>query len=241
MNRVVVVTGADRGLGLAMVAQLAEQGNIVFAGQFMPHWSELTDIATQYPECVRIVPLNVASLDSVQEAVAHVKEQVDHVDVLINNAGVNSLSRTQMIADGLDYDEMHRLYDVNSLGALRMVETFMPLLECGNMKRLCFVSSEAGSITRARRDAWYCYMMSKAALNMGVKIMFNDLRPKGYAFRLYHPGGIKSYIGGTDVKGTKASMEPEDAAVPALAYFLGDVENEDDLVMRDHQERDWPW
>jgi len=241
MNKNVVVTGADRGLGLAMVAQLAEQGNTVFAGQFMPYWSELSDIATQYSEYVRIVPLNVASLDSVQDAVGHVKELVDHVDVLINNAGVNSLSRTQMIADGLDYDEMHRLYDVNSLGALRMVETFLPLLEGGQTKRLCFVSSEAGSITRARRDAWYCYMMSKAALNMGVKIMFNDLRPKGYTFRLYHPGGIKSYIGGTDVKGTKSSREPEEAAVPALAYFLGDVENEDDLVMRDHQERDWPW
>ena len=241
MKKNVVVTGADRGLGLAMVAQLAELGHVVFAGQFMPHWTELGDLAGHYPQNIHIVPLDVASLDSVQEAAAQVKKQVDDVDVLINNAGVNSLSRTQMIADGIDYDEMHRLYNVNSLGALRMVETFLPLLENGKTKRLCFVSSEAGSVTRATRDAWYCYMMSKAALNMGVKIMFNDLRAQGYVFRLYHPGGIKSYIGGTDVKGTKSGMEPEEAAVPALAYFLGDVENEDDLVMRDHRGRDWPW
>lgn len=237
----VVITGADRGLGLAMTAQLAERGCVVFAGQFMPDWPELHDVAKHYPEQIRIVPLNVASLESVQAAALLVKQQTDQVDMLINNAGVNSLSRTQMIADGIDYDEMHRLYDINSLGALRMVQTFLPLLAHGGLKRLCFVSSEAGSVGRARRDAWYCYMMSKAALNMGVKILFNDLRPKGYAFRLYHPGGIKSYIGGTGVKGNKGGMEPEEAAVPALAYFLGDVENEDELVMRDHKGEDWPW
>ena len=76
---------------------------------------------------------------------------------------------------------------------------------------------------------------------MGVRILFNDLRPDGYTFRLYHPGGIRSYIGGSDVKGTTARLEPEEAAVPALAYFLGDETDEDCLVMKDWRGEEWPW
>ena len=86
--------------------------------------------------------------------------------------------------------------------------------------------------------------MSKAALNMGVRILFNDLRPQGYTFRLYHPGGIRSYIGGTGVKGTRAGQEPEEAAIPALTHFLENYENsaaEDHLVMKDHKGQEWPW
>ena len=236
----VVVTGADRGLGLAIACQLAEMDWRVFAGQFKPDWPELPEAENRL-EGLTVVPMDVQSLESVTDSVERVGADVEAIDVLINNAGVNSLSRTQTIRDGLDYDEMHRLYDTNSCGPLRAVEAFLPLMESSEMKRLCFVSSEAGSITKARRDAWYPYVMSKAALNMGVRILHNDLRDKGYTFRLYHPGGIRSYIGGTDVKGTKSANEPEEAAIPAIDYFLGDVPDEDALVMRDHKGEDWPW
>ncbi len=74
------------------------------------------------------------------------------------------------------------------------------------MKRLCFVSSEAGSITVAHRKDGYAYCMSKASLNMAVKLMFNELRPQGYTFRLYHPGWVNSYMGG-DQKGTSGKYE----------------------------------
>ena len=91
---------------------------------------------------------------------------------------------------------MQRLINVNSLGPLRVANAFLPLLSQGEMKRLCFVSSEAGSIERAQRTAWYGYCMSKAALNMGVKLVFNRLRPQGYTVRLYHPGWMRTYMGG---------------------------------------------
>ena len=239
-----MVTGADRGLGLALTAGLLEKGWQVFAGQYMADWPELSDLAKIYPNTLMSIPLDVASTSSVQNAAEMVSQQVKHVDLLINNAGINALSRTQTIRDGQDYDEMHRLYDVNALGPVRVVEAFLPLVEKSMMKRFCFVSSEAGSIERAKRESWFPYCMSKAALNMGVRILFNDLRSDGYTFRLYHPGGIKSYIGGSGVKGTKGGQEPEEAAVPALDYFLGDLSepgDEDRLVMRDGRGEEWPW
>ena len=254
------VTGADRGLGLALTARLLSKGWRVFAGQYLGGelnrlaWPELAALAAQYPDgSLTPVPLDVADETSVRAAAQKVGTHTDRVDVLINNAGVSS-PHAQPIREPQNYDEMHRLYNVNALGPLRVVEAFLPLTGASKMKRLCFVSSEAGSINRCERTSWYGYCMSKAALNMAVKLLFNRLRPEGYTFRVYHPGWLRSYMGGS--KNTKADAdvfhppEPEEAAVPALAYFLRDRgrdphqparSDEDRLVMRDWLGREWPW
>jgi NAD(P)-dependent dehydrogenase (short-subunit alcohol dehydrogenase family) len=244
MSRIAVITGADRGLGLALTANLLTQKWHVFAGQYMPDWTELNDLSAQHPDQLTIVPLDISSQSSTQEAAQAVRQQTDCVDLIINNAGINAIHRDRTIREPQDYEEIHRVYDINSLGPLRVIEAFLPLTDQSTMKRLCFVSSEAGSITRAHRPAWFGYSMSKAALNMGVQILFNHLRPEGYTFRLYHPGGIRSYIGGSGIKGTRAGQEPKEAAIPALAHFLenyADPTAEDQLVMKDHKGQEWPW
>jgi NAD(P)-dependent dehydrogenase (short-subunit alcohol dehydrogenase family) len=239
MERTVFVTGGDRGLGFALCAGLLEQGWQVFAGQYMPEWPDLPTLADQYPQALHIVPLDVSSVESARAAVQAVAAITDHVDVLIDNAGVHSPTAGRPIREPQDYTEMHRLYDVNALGPLRVVEAFLPLTDRGSFKRLCFVSSDAGSIARAEHTAWFGYCMSKAALNMEVKILFNDLHPEGYTFRVYHPGWIRSYLGGK--KNMEAALEPEEAAVRAIPIFLGRREDEDRLVMVDYDGNEWPW
>jgi NAD(P)-dependent dehydrogenase (short-subunit alcohol dehydrogenase family) len=241
MNQTAFVTGADRGLGLALAAGLLEQGWRVFAGQYLPEWTELSALLGRFPGALQIVPLDVGAIEAAQAAAQAVSAATDRLDLLINNAGVNSPTFLRSIREPQDYAEMHRLYDVNALGALRVVEAFLPLTDRGNLKRLCFVSSEAGSINRSTRTAWFGYCMSKAALNMGVRILHNHLRPDGYTFRVYHPGWVRSYIRGS--KSTQGDMEPEEAAMPALAYFLSSLApgDEDRLVLRDWQGREWPW
>jgi NAD(P)-dependent dehydrogenase (short-subunit alcohol dehydrogenase family) len=239
---VALVTGADRGLGLALCAGLLEGGWRVFAGRYIPEWPELDDLATRYPERLCLLPLDVGSTESVQSAAATVAQMTHRVDLLINNAGITG-GRSDL-ADGpedggLDYDAAHRAYNVNTLGAIRMVEAFMPLLAAGTLKRLCFVSSEAGCISLAHRTSGFGYGMSKAALNMAVKITFNRLRPEGYTFRLYHPGWMRSYMSGK--KGTAADMEPEEAAAAALPFFLQDRDDEDRLTMIDYLGHEWPF
>lgn len=244
MSHIAMITGADRGLGLALTANLLTQNWRVFAGQYMPDWSELNNLSTQYPDQLTIIPLDVSSQSSTQSAAQTVQQKADRVDLLINNAGINAIHRDRTIREPQDYDEIHRVYDTNSLGPLRVIEAFLPLTDQSTMKRLCFISSEAGSITRAHRTAWFGYAMSKAALNMGVRTLFNHLRPDGYTFRLYHPGGIRSYIGGSGVKGTRGGQEPEEAAIPALMHFLenyADPTAEDQLIMKDHRGQEWPW
>ena len=248
MNPIALVTGADRGLGLALTARLLEKGWRVLAGQYMPDWPELDALTAKYPDHLTPVPLDVASDDSVRAAAHLVEANVDRVDLLINNAGVVSPTRLRTIREPQDYAEMQREHNVNALGPLRVVGAFLPLTDTSSLKRLCFVSSEAGSIDRCQRTAWHGYCMSKAALNMGIRILFNRLRPEGYTFRVYHPGWMRSYMGGS--KNVEADLEPEEAAIHALAYFLRDgaadphrpgSSDEDRLVMRDWQGHEWPW
>ena len=239
MERTVLVTGADRGLGFALCPGLLKEGWHVFAGQYMPQWHELAGLMKEYPQTLHIIPLDVSSMESVKAAAETVRTFTDHLDVLINNAGVTSETSSLTIRESQDYDEMHRMYDVNALGALRMVEAFLPLMEEGQTKRLCFVSSEAGSIGRSERTSWFGYCMSKAALNMGVKILFNDLHPAGYTFRVYHPGWVRSYMHGQ--KNMDATLEPEEAAAYAISYFLNNREDENKLVMIDYEGKEWAW
>jgi NAD(P)-dependent dehydrogenase (short-subunit alcohol dehydrogenase family) len=239
MTRTVLVTGADRGLGFGLCAALLKGGWHVLAGQYIPEWHELASLMNEYPQTLHILPLDVSSRESVQAAAETVSANTDHLDVLISNAGVTSETIYPTIREPQDYDEMHRLYDVNALGALRVVEVFLPLMERGQAKRLCFVSSEAGSIGRSERTSWFGYCMSKAALNMGVKILFNDLHSTGYTFRVYHPGWVRSYMHGE--KNMDATLEPEAAAAYAIPLLLNDRDDEDGLVMIDYEGNKWPW
>lgn len=239
MTGVAFVTGADRGLGFALTTQLLEGGWRVIAGQYLPDWPELATLTARYPEQLSVVALDVSSEESVRAAAVSVGHLTDGIDLLISNAGVNSRTSPRTIREEQDYAEMRRVYEVNALGGLKVVEAFLPLLDRGALKRLCFVSSEAGSIARAHRSSWFGYCMSKAALNMTVRLLFNDLRPQGYTFRLYHPGWVRGYLSGT--KNVQAALEPEESAAPALTQFLGSRDDEDDLAMFDWQGERWPW
>jgi NAD(P)-dependent dehydrogenase (short-subunit alcohol dehydrogenase family) len=233
------VTGADRGLGFALSQVLLAQGWRVYAGQYFPDWPDLAHLAEQYPDRLLPVPLDVMDEASVRAAAQAVAKTAEKIDLLINNAGVSSPNNLITIHEVQDYFEMQRVYDVNSLGPLRVVEAFLPLVARSELKRLCFVSSEAGSIACSRRTAWYGYCMSKAALNMAIKILFNHLHPEGYTFRLYHPGWMRSYMSGK--KSLEATLEPEESAASAVPFFLEALPNEDHLALVDNQGNEWPW
>ena len=239
MQPIAFITGADRGLGFALCEGLLERGWCVFGGQYMPDWPELVALAERSPDRLHPVPLDVTSAESVQAAAQTVAGMADRVDLLINNAGVISPTVERALSEDLDYAEMHREFDVNALGPLRVVDAFLPLTDQSAMKRLCFVSSEAGSITRCERQSWYGYCMSKAALNMAIKITFTRLRPEGYTFRAYHPGWMRSYMHGG--KNMEADLELEEAAEMALPFFLEERADEDDLALIDFQGQAWPW
>lgn len=245
MKRTVFVTGADRGLGQGLCKALLGRGWTVFAGQYMPDWAELRELKDRYPEQLHLIPLDVGKIESAQAAAAAVAQLTGSLDVLVNNAGIITHPMDLTIRHPQDYEAMMRVFDINALGPLRMVESFLPLLEKGSTRRLCFVSSEAGSIGASKRDAWFGYCMSKAAVNMAIKNLFNDLHKDGYSFRVYHPGWVRSYMSGK--KNVQGDLEPEVAGEYAFKHFFSGLEadlpapDEDRLVLTDYLGREYPW
>ena len=231
-----MVTGADRGLGLEICARLLERGWKVFAGRYMADWTELDALEKAWPDALVLVPLDVSSTASVGNAAREVARRTESIDLLVNNAGISC--REGDALDGLDLSASLRVFDTNSLGPVRMVEFFLPLMQAG-LKRLCFVSSEAGSISVCARDRMYSYCMSKTALNMAIRLMQGELLPRGYTFRAYHPGWLRSYMQGK--RSENGKVEPADSAATAVAQFLADADDEARLELLDWEGNAWPF
>lgn len=223
--KTVLISGCDRGVGFCLAEEFLRGGWSVYAGQYLPRWSWLNELSAQWGEALHILPLDVGSDDSVRAAAA----QVPALDMLVLCAGV---------AGGEDDSGVRTAYQVNSLGAIRMVEAFLPRMEQG-LKRLAFVSSEAGVISIAHRDGGVGYTLSKAMLNMAVSQMFRQLRPLGFTFRLYHPGWVRSYMQG--FKNLNGRFEPEESAAAAYRQFVEERSWEDALAMTDISGHLWPW
>jgi len=234
----VFITGADHGLGLATTKKMLERGFTVFAGQYDPDWQELSKLQTEFPINLHIIPIDISRDDSVAKAAMMVKNITAEIDVIIGNAGIigwdydvyEDITDTQMMSD---------VYNVNALGNVRVVEHFLPLLNHGTTRKICFVSSEAGSIENSGRDNFFWYSMSKAALNSYAKTLFNRHRKDDFKFRLYHPGWIKTYMHGKF--NDAATYTAEDAANFALDYFFDAIVNEDEFVLYTYDKEKMPF
>jgi len=236
--RSVLITGADRGLGFGLTEVFLKAGWLVFAGQYMPEWPELDGLKKLFPENLHIVSLDVSQWDSVKSCYHVVSEKITHLDMLICNAGISGSAGDIFSLE--DLDKGVNIFNVNSLGPLRMVQAFLPLLDKqDSMKRLCFISSEAGSISVCHRSEGFIYPMSKTALNMGVKLLFKELYPKGFTFRLYHPGWVRSYMSGK--KNTQGKFEPIETATSAFEQFTTHNPREDVLYLVDNEYVTWPF
>lgn len=229
LMKTVFITGADRGIGLALCGKFAREGWHVLAGQYMPQWKELDQLLQQYRGQITCIPLDIGDNDSVKYAAAKAAACFTTMDMLINCAG---------IAKEDTLEGLYNTLNVNAFGVLRMTEAFLPLMENGQ-KRLCFFSSEAGSITMLHRNSGSTYCVSKTVMNMTIRLMFNQLQKQGYIFRVYHPGWVKSYMSGE--KSTVGVYEPEETVDPAYDQFVSQRSWEDVLVMTDIKNELWPF
>ncbi|MBS4198459.1 SDR family NAD(P)-dependent oxidoreductase [Bacillus sp. FJAT-49732] len=210
MEKIAFVTGADRGLGFSLTRWLLENEYRVFAGRYNKEWNLLDELKTEYPEKIELVTLDVGNDESVKAAAVFIEERTSYLDVIINNAGIIDQAKDATILEEQDFEVMKQLFNVNSLGALRVVNQLVDLLLKGNTKLVVNISSEAGSIAKNHRTNWYGYCMSKAALNMQSAILHKHLVSLGGQVLVFHPGWMQTYMEGFFYK--EATYPPEVAA-----------------------------
>jgi NAD(P)-dependent dehydrogenase (short-subunit alcohol dehydrogenase family) len=195
-QRTVVITGANRGLGLEFARQYAAAGWQVIGTARRP------DAATDLKAIeVRVMQLDVADDASVERLAHDLGDQP--IDLLINNAGV--AFRGETFADA-KFDEVERTLAVNTIGPMRVTRALLPNLRGGKAKRIVSISSGLGSIHGNEGGGFYGYRESKAALNMFMRSLAADLRDAGFICIVMSPGWVK-----TDMGGPEAPLTPEES------------------------------
>jgi NAD(P)-dependent dehydrogenase (short-subunit alcohol dehydrogenase family) len=194
-----IVTGANRGIGLALVRELAARGHQVLA-TCRRSSPELKKLSVEVVDGV-----DVTKDDGVTRVVRAVGDR--QIQLLINNAGV--LIWGDQI-DALDKAGIREQFEVNALAPLVLTSALAQRLVRG--AKVALITSRMGSIDDNTSGGAYGYRMSKAALNMAGKSLSIDLRPQGVSVAILHPGMVK-----TEMTGAHGQVEPKDSARGLLA------------------------
>jgi NAD(P)-dependent dehydrogenase (short-subunit alcohol dehydrogenase family) len=202
----VLITGANRGIGLELTRQYASAGWDVIACCRKPKEADALKALK-----VEVKALDVAKPASIAKLAASLK--VRAIDVLLNNAGI--LGRRAGFGKA-ESKEFLGIMQVNVLGPLLMAESFWPLVKKSKEKKIVAITSGMGSISGGANGGSYAYRSSKAALNMVMKNLGNDLSAKGITTAAISPGWVR-----TDMGGKSAPLAATDSAAGIIKVIAG--------------------
>lgn len=207
MTQTVLITGANRGLGLALTHALLRQDNKVIACCRDPyHAKSLHQLAEVYPQ-LQIHQLDVAHGQDYLELKQTLGEEP--IDLMIANAGV--FGPQEQGLGQTNYHQWGEVFAINTMASLRLTEQFLDNLKRGTNSTLLCISSIMASMADNQEGGYYLYRSSKAALNAVVKSLALDLADDHISVFAIHPGWLKTEMGGEE-----APMLADEAAVSIL-------------------------
>jgi NAD(P)-dependent dehydrogenase (short-subunit alcohol dehydrogenase family) len=185
-NRTVLITGANRGLGLEFARQYAKAGWTVIGTARNPDTAaELNQLAA------KVMQLDVTDPASVDRLAQELSGTA--IDLLINNAGIQPLMWT--LAE-LDFDAYEQALAVNTMGPVRVTHALLPQLRSGKLRRIVNITTNLSSIADNKDGGFYGYRESKTALNMFTRSLAAELGPEGFICIVLHPGWVQTDLGG---------------------------------------------
>lgn len=196
----VLITGANRGIGLGIVQQYLQRGNVhIFATCREPAKAdELNHLSAAHPNNLTIVQLELANSSSIEASKNAVSEKVDGLDILINNASARFPDEQEMFG-AIKAEEFLYSLNVNAVAPFMMVQTYIDLLKSGTNPRIVNVTT--GSMVPVEYNLPYNYCISKAALNMITRYFAVNLSEFGIISIGLYPGWVQTemgYSGGGD-------------------------------------------
>jgi NAD(P)-dependent dehydrogenase (short-subunit alcohol dehydrogenase family) len=218
--KVVLVTGASRGIGLEIIRQHIGRGDKVFAG-YRSSSESLSQLAAKNEKCVPF-QIDISQTKSVNRAAIEILSKTSRLDIVYHVAGVFG-SAGNVPFEQNNFDDAIEVYNINAFGFLRLTQAIWPLIGEGTM--LGCITSLAGSMHVAEHHVTkpaegginYSYWMSKAAMNIAGCLLKEQLAKKGAKLLLIEPGWVK-----TDMGGPGASVEPVDSARGVIEMVTGE-------------------
>jgi NAD(P)-dependent dehydrogenase (short-subunit alcohol dehydrogenase family) len=232
--RVALVTGANKGIGKAIVAGLLKLGFVVYLGSRAADRGEAAAQELASTGDVRAFKLDVTSQTEVDECAARIQDEFGHLDVLVNNAGVNVgyQKPTDETADNLRY-----VYETNVFAVVRVTNAFLPLLRAATAGRIVNVTSKRGSI--GEPGAWVgqpsmAYSSSKTALNALTVHYARELGDTPIKVNGAAPGHVA-----TDFNQFRGALTPEQGAQVALRLATIAADGPTGAVFEGDQQLRW--
>ena len=204
---IVLITGANRGIGAEFVKQYARAGWNVIATARHPAASDvLRTLSNENPGKIEVHSLDIADEAAIQD----LKDTLDArpIDLLVNNAAI--YPREGAHVGNLDYDSWRDAFETNLFGALRVTEALLENVAGSEKKQIAAISSNMSSLRAvaggsvAQSGTSYQYRTSKTALNMAMLILAKELEPRGISVAILCPGWVKTEMGGAG-----AAITPE--------------------------------
>lgn len=229
----VCITGVSRGIGLGFAEHYLKAGWDVYGSLRNPDNEAVKKLAKRYKERFTVFTMDVADYQSVRRGAAEVRERTDHIDLLINNAGINAGPNAATVGE-ISHEKMHAAFDVNVMGPLYCVQEFLPLLEASDAAQVVMISSTAGSIGETGGGRMVPYCVSKSALNMLTKLLHFRLQESDISIVALHPGWVRTDMGGSNARLTVGD------AVAGMAEVIAERQPGGPLFL-DYRGEPVPW
>jgi NAD(P)-dependent dehydrogenase (short-subunit alcohol dehydrogenase family) len=189
----VLVTGSNRGIGLEFCKQYAADGwQVIACSRFPAQADTLNKLAAAHPDRVKVHALDVGNRAQVEDLAQSLRDE--SIDLLINNAGI--YTKSPPVFQDSDYEAWMQAFRINTLAPLKMAQAFAAQVAKSKKKTIVTISSKMGSLADNTSGGSTIYRSSKAAVNMVVKTLAVDLRPEGITSVMFHPGWVKTDMGG---------------------------------------------
>ncbi|MDR1903671.1 MAG: SDR family NAD(P)-dependent oxidoreductase [Treponema sp.] len=236
MNKVVVVTGAGRGLGFSVVKKHIALKDTIYAFDYQIT-DELKKLADEYP-ALKYYLCDISQDKDVSGATSEILTAEKHLDYLYNIAGIFIFEERVGLAE-TSLDKCMLMFNINALGAVRITKALWPLLGKGSV--VVNVTSESGSVGAMRRVQEYGYSMSKSAENMFSKILSNELWEKEARVMCFHPGWLRTPMGGPAAFESDRSVSPDVSAGNIVNTILDIDKIPRDQMYMQHTGEILPW
>jgi NAD(P)-dependent dehydrogenase (short-subunit alcohol dehydrogenase family) len=200
----VLITGANRGIGLELARGYAKRGDEVVACCRQPAKADQLAALAKANKQVKVQSLDVGDAKSIAALGKAMAGQT--LDVVINNAGVQGPAMPQQSLLEMDYDGWLKAFEINSMAPLRVLQTLLPNLKASANGKVVTVTSQLGAMA-LDWPMGYAYCASKAAVNKVMRLAAVELQKQNVAVALVHPGWVR-----TDMGGPQADISPEESA-----------------------------
>ena len=233
----VLVSGANRGLGLEFVRQyLADQWHVIAVCR-QPDLAEDLLRLTDSHEALQIHACDVSDFGAIDVLASALQGRP--IDVLLNNAGLFGPKRKadndyRQSFGQIDYAIMSEVLRVNALAPLKLAEALLENVVAGEQKKIITISSALGSIANTA-PGLYAYRTSKAAANMVMATLARELEPRGVIVAVLNPGWVRTDMGGIDADLTV------DESIRHLRQLIAGLDAEQSGAFLDHDGRRLPW